>query len=387
VAKDEPNVGTTWFSCTDLLATGTSGRYCVETKMISCNESSPGATVLDTCDTLKTCTTYLVGGTCTPTCTPKETRCTGEKFERCKADLSGFATTATCANAGLCASSKTDCDAGKPCVCREPMCGVGEARCNQGAFEVCRADLDGFESTPCVAPTPQCDPGAKSCVALDIDSYEVTRLAYAQFLQNLMTLPALPAACNFKTGLSSFTPSTDWPTNLPDFSQIDHGGHPVVYVDWCDAVAYCTSKGRQLCGAIGGGPLAPADAGNPGKSVWMNECSAAGEYGFPYGNILDNTACNGVDNTVGALTDSGAMIGCRSLVPGYAAAVDLSGNAAEWEDSCDVDATGPSASGSDTCGVRGGSFLSGGDALRCDSIRTQRRDARLQDVGFRCCGP
>lgn len=386
VANDEPDADTTWFSCTELLAKGTSGRYCVQTKMISCNESSAGATLLDTCDTLETCIAYLVGGTCTPVCKPKETRCTGEKLEMCKSDLSGFETKATCANTGLCASSKIDCDQGNPCVCREPTCIAGDTRCNQGAFEVCRDDLDGYETTHCTAPTAQCDPGAKSCTSLDIDTYEVTRLAYAQFLQNMVTTPSLPTGCSFKTDSSSFTPGSDWPANLPDFSQIDHGGHPVVYVDWCDALAYCTSKGRQLCGKIGGGAVAPGDVADPGKSVWMNVCSSAGDYGFPYGDVVDGAACNGLENAVNGLVDTGTMLGCHSPVAGYATPMDLSGNAAEWEDSCDVDASSPSASGNDICRVRGGSYLSGGDALRCDAIETQARNARLVDVGIRCCG-
>jgi formylglycine-generating enzyme required for sulfatase activity len=63
----------------------------------------------------------------------------------------------------------------------------------------------------------------------------------------------------------------------------------------------------------------------------------------------------------------------------------MSGNLAEWEDSCD------GATTASNCNLRGGSYTAANNApaLRCDATRTEVRmpatDALLADVGFRCC--
>jgi len=63
----------------------------------------------------------------------------------------------------------------------------------------------------------------------------------------------------------------------------------------------------------------------------------------------------------------------------------MSGNVAEWEDSCDGTAAAAN------CNLRGGSYKASGvdTTLRCDAARTEARlpanAALLADIGFRCC--
>jgi formylglycine-generating enzyme required for sulfatase activity len=56
----------------------------------------------------------------------------------------------------------------------------------------------------------------------------------------------------------------------------------------------------------------------------------------------------------------------------------MSGNVAEWEDSCTLDGQ---------CRVRGGAFSTDNeDGLRCDAdVLWPRDDDTHNDVGFRCC--
>ena len=104
-----------------------------------------------------------------------------------------------------------------------------------------------------------------------------------------------------------------------------------------------------------------------------------------YGNTYERQACNGQEHgpAAGAV---GRMTNCESSVSGYTGICDLSGNAYEWEDSCD----GKTGSG-DSCRVRGGSFKNSscGDSsscsyLRCDNHDNSFRNESWSVFGFRC---
>lgn len=79
-----------------------------------------------------------------------------------------------------------------------------------------------------------------------VDSTEVTGRQYLEFL----------AA---KAGDTSGQPvDCSWNTTFEPAADIDPNEYPVAFVDWCDALAYCTWAGKRLCGKIGGGPLPKA---------------------------------------------------------------------------------------------------------------------------------
>jgi formylglycine-generating enzyme required for sulfatase activity len=176
---------------------------------------------------------------------------------------------------------------------------------------------------------------------------------------------------------------------------------PVVCSDWCDADAFCKSAGKQLCGAIGGGPDAYDDLAaqsDPSKSQWYLACAGEEKRAYPYGAAYVRGACRDKSD---ALTDAGlaaaavgSSVGCHGPIGTASAAVfDLSGNVAEWVDACEVSAGDHAAQ---SCILRGGYFREEDDEdaspnqfLRCDiavdgELR-QRRDHFDDHIGFRCC--
>jgi hypothetical protein len=79
------------------------------------------------------------------------------------------------------------------------------------------------------------------------------------------------------------------------------------------------------------------------------------------------------DTGLGGPWDAGSKVDCKASDAVY----DLSGNLAEWEDSCDVGGA---------CRVRGGSHTStrSGD-LGCAADERQPKTTRSDEIGFRCC--
>lgn len=222
---------------------------------------------------------------------------------------------------------------------------------------VCRTDLPG----PKLVEVPT-QSGGHYCM----DATEVTNAQYATFLaaKNAGTdTSGQRAACSSN---ATYVPSDLWPATGLD-------NHPVAFVDWCDADAYCKWANKRLCGAIGGGPE-PFVGGT--ESEWFNACSAGGTKDFPYGPTYDGTACNGPNYGASAPIAVGSATGCEGA---YAGLFDLSGNVAEWEDSCNGE-TG----GSDECRVRGG-FYGTYDLLMCGSLSHGQRMASDAVTGFRCC--
>jgi hypothetical protein len=192
-----------------------------------------------------------------------------------------------------------------------------------------------------------------------IDSTEVTKKQYADFLATTPSTTGQPANCTWNL---SFVPTAGFPPATGDENK------PVGYVDWCDAIAFCAWAGKRLCGKIGGGPLTMAAATQSDLSQWDNACSAGGNQSYPYGDSFVDGACN-----TGSVSDVKASPCCQGGVPGV---YDLVGNAIEWEDACD--AKSPNIE-SQQCASRGGSD--------CDSIDTHGRKEKLANLGFRCCSP
>ncbi len=160
---------------------------------------------------------------------------------------------------------------------------------------------------------------------------------------------------------------------------------PMACVDWCDAYAYCAWAGKRLCGMVGGGSVPFDHAFLVSTSdQWFSACSrlADGRHEFPYGGPYQPGLCNDLDHEAGAPIEVSSLPACAG---GYEGLFDMSGNVAEWEDSCtDED-------GGDRCETRGGSFAHGSGwftgFLACAGhFDFAGRTATSHDLGFRCCG-
>jgi sulfatase modifying factor 1 len=207
-----------------------------------------------------------------------------------------------------------------------------------------------------------------------IDAAEVTNADYTAFLSALAKGSAVdqPPECAFNT---SFVPDRDWPyaTGLERV--------PVVWVNWCDAFAYCKWMGKRLCGLIGGGPSPVDGAADAKQSQWFSACSANGTFLFPYGPTYQPTACYANQPQGFAPSPVATHPGCWG---GYLGIFDMSGNAWEWEDSC-MKYTGNGSD--DLCLIRGGGVSSTEPGLGCDSKVLVARKGTTGDRGFRCCSP
>jgi hypothetical protein len=201
-----------------------------------------------------------------------------------------------------------------------------------------------------------------------VDATEVSNQHYLEWLDRMPGNDDVPQEC---LGNLTFVPSSGWPPNamLLDL--------PVTYVDWCDALAYCTTNGKRLCGQTDGTP-SPWDGFQDAKSSeWFSACSASGTRVYPYGDMYSPDACNGAEHGVNGPLPVGKLDSCNG---GFPELFDMSGNVAEWENACE------SVSGkSDPCRIRGGAFSNGEANLRCQANSAASRESSNAAVGFRCC--
>jgi Sulfatase-modifying factor enzyme 1 len=373
------------------------------------------------------------GGTCTKKCGPGAGCGTGPTASaNCESQLCTNGTCqATCSDA-IQDGTETDVDCGGTCPSCAPgkMCGTAPNAAINCQSGVCAATLvDGGTTVPeCQAPTcndgvkngtetdidcggascPQCSPGKKcnstnDCVGNNcesgvcacpngmaiapieggngaiycIDQVEVTYAQYEGFYDANPPTTSQPSYCSWNT---TWTPSGNWPqgpTNQAD---------PVRYTNWCQAYAYCQYQGHHLCGAISGGPVPQTSFATVTADQWFNACTAGGSNVYPYGNTYNSGVCGGADIDGG----SPGPLPSTSLsfcLGGETGLLEMSGNVAEWEDSCD--SYGPTNPDLAQCSIRGGSYLDHVGGLRCDSGQaapvTKPRSYSQNDVGFRCC--
>jgi formylglycine-generating enzyme len=215
-----------------------------------------------------------------------------------------------------------------------------------------------------------------------MDRTEITNEQYAVFLAANPSAAGQEAACSWNATFEPDTSAACASTAQAKYDPVARPKVPVGCIDWCDA-------GKRLCGAIGGGSNPTSSFADASASQWYRACSKAGTQKFPYGNLYNTNYCNGAD-AAGAHPDEVATN--ANCIGGYNGLFDMSGNVAEWEDSCSA------ASGaSDNCLIRGGnidnldvltpSLLCNSSTSEGDtpSPATAKRNAKDELIGLRCC--
>jgi formylglycine-generating enzyme len=237
-----------------------------------------------------------------------------------------------------------------------------------GAIE-CPADLAG----PALVAVPS--PGGTGAC---IDSTEVTMVQYQAFLD---AEPALepPERCGEN---ETFEPLADAQCDGAN-DLAERPDHPVTCVDWCDAWSYCAWAGKHLCGRIGGGPLEDAgDENDPSEAEWFNACSGMGENEYAYGDDYEIETCNAGPDTFDydvPPAEVGSFPDCHGTEPPFDRLFDMSGNVAEWIDSCDDGAGVAPYCWQASAGSTGRSLSS------CRASAYVPWDDSFWDKGFRCC--
>ena len=217
---------------------------------------------------------------------------------------------------------------------------------------------DAYQATPLIHVT-----GASS--PFSIEAHEVTVAQYNYFKGNFPTPLTFPTdKCPTKTTLG---PPAGHCGNT--YANDD----PVTCIDWCDANAYCRAIGRHLCGAVNGAPLPIASRNDPGLDEWYYACRGPQGLTWPYGDAGAQSTCWTDQGGNGQPVNVASITTCVGAEQGLH---DMSGNAAEWVDSC--------VAGS--CMVRGGSYFYTFKGATCDATSNNADPSNsYPDIGFRCC--
>ncbi len=126
-----------------------------------------------------------------------------------------------------------------------------------------------------------------------IDRYEVTNARYQKFVD-----------------ATAHPPPRHWQGNQPPPGKANH---PVVYVSWHDADAYCRWAGRRL----------------PTEEEWEKAARGADGRLFPWGDKFDSAKANTPQAKHGGTMPVGSLPKGRSPYGLY----DMAGNVYEWTDS------------------------------------------------------
>jgi iron(II)-dependent oxidoreductase len=195
--------------------------------------------------------------------------------------------------------------------------------------------------------------------AYAIDRYEVTVAQYLKFLKATDREPP---------GDPRFPEIYPWRQEGRPPEELMN--HPVIYVSWYDAEAYCRWAGKRL----------------PTEEEWEKAARGTDGRYWPWGNALDAKRANVRESEVGGTLPVGSFP--RGVSP-YGV-YDMAGNVAEWTGSWYEAYPGSrlvrEAFGRKNKVIRGGAWVLEGDPYSRVTHRSRARDPKAQhrSIGFRC---
>jgi formylglycine-generating enzyme required for sulfatase activity len=189
--------------------------------------------------------------------------------------------------------------------------------------------------------------------AFEMDKFEVTNADLSQFVE----------ATGYQTDAEKEGRSKNW-RNAAEGKD----NHPVVYVSWNDAVAYCEWLGKRL----------------PTEAEWEKAAKGTDGRMYPWGDEWDPSKANGKESglrgtaTVGSFGAGASPYGVE----------DMAGNVWEW--TADWYEPYPGSTyqteyyGQKFKVVRGGGWFEMSDAVRTTNRDLTSTNAANDDMGFRC---
>jgi ribose transport system permease protein len=189
--------------------------------------------------------------------------------------------------------------------------------------------------------------------AFEIDRFEVINADFAQFV----------AATGYQTDAEKEGRTKSWRSTAEG-----KDNHPVVFVSWNDAVAYCEWAGKRL----------------PTETEWEKAARGSDGRMYPWGNEWDPAKANVKDTGLRGTVAVGSFGAGAS--PG--GVEDMAGNVWEWTADW-YEAYPDSDYQSDYFGGRFRVLRGGGWFETADFVRTSVRNANSEtaandDIGFRC---
>jgi hypothetical protein len=184
----------------------------------------------------------------------------------------------------------------------------------------------------------------------------------------------------------STTPGTEYVTGCGapgTWNPKEHGDWPKTCVGECAARAYCELAGKELCGAIGGGPLGLGEDSyvdvDPSRNAWMNACTNGGTTKLPYGDERQESVCEAPTLSAQQAPEK-EPASCRSKLPGFSDVHELGNGLMEFIDGC----SGPDKT---NCAVIGPNLPSAspGQPRLGECGQAARLSGPALAVTFRCC--
>jgi hypothetical protein len=188
-----------------------------------------------------------------------------------------------------------------------------------------------------------------------MDQYEVSNAQFAQFLNAVgnQTEGALPWFDEEGDGVGIVVQNGQF---IPG-NGLDH--HPVAFVTWFGAQAYCEWAGKRL----------------PTEREWVSACQGSDGRMYPWGNDLNTVPANIQGEQDGFVQT--APVGQFLTGASPVGALDMAGNVWEWTASDDVGRAGWHV-------TRGGGWNDTGFVTACVNRAVHSATTQRMDVGFRC---